>query len=70
MASPTKTETTKQKRNLDPSAEAIAAMYLYGKEYAAQHGGSMDFWDGLSDSKKRLCTELVNRIKSAHRAYQ
>lgn len=51
-------------RNLNPTAEAIAAMYLYGYEYSMQRGGSMDFWDCLSDSKKRLCIELVIKIKS------
>lgn len=61
---------TNQQRNLDPSAEAIAAMYLYGNEYASQGGGSMDFWDVLHPSKKRICTELVNKIKSAHRVDQ
>lgn len=62
---------TNQQRNLDPSAEAIAAMYLlYGNEYASQGGGSMDFWYGLHPSKKRICTELVNKIKSAHRVDQ
>jgi len=59
---------TANQRNLDPHAEAIAAMYLWGNEYSKQHGGSMDFWDGLSDFKKRLCRELVNKIKSGHRA--
>lgn len=64
------TKTANQQRNLDPGAEAIAAMYLYSAEYAAQHGGSMDFWDALPASKKRLCAELVKKIKSAHRSDQ
>lgn len=65
-----KSDTTNQQRNLDPGAEAIAAMYLYSAEYAAQRGGSMDFWDTLPASKKRLCTEMVNKIKTAHRVDQ
>ena len=63
-------EITNDRRNLDPAAEAVSAMYLYGHEYAAQRGGSMDFWDSLSASKKRICTEMVSKIKSAHRVDQ
>jgi hypothetical protein len=51
------------KRNQNPHAEATAAMYIWGAEYAAQRGGCMDFWDGLSDSRKGICRDLVARIK-------
>lgn len=54
-----------QTRNLHPTAEAVAAMYLYGAEYAASGGGSMDFWDSLDDSRKRHCREMVLRIIDA-----
>jgi hypothetical protein len=52
------------KRNLEPHAEAIAAMTIWSREYAhEQRGGSMDFWDSLSDSRKRICFELVEKIR-------
>lgn len=61
--------TEKQQRNLRPHAEAIAAMHLWGEDYAfKQRGGSMDFWDSLPDYKKRICRELVERIKKTEPA--
>ncbi len=54
-----------QTRNLRPTSEAVAAMYLYGAEYAASGGGSMDFWDSLDASRKRHCQELVLKIIEA-----
>ena len=54
-----------QTHNLNPHKSAVAAMYLYGKRYSAQGGGSMDFWNKLSDSDKRLARELVDRILEA-----
>lgn len=55
----------RDQRNLNPHAPAIAAMYLYGSDYMNSAGGSMDFWDVLSDSRKRNCRELVKRIRAA-----
>lgn len=57
-----------QARNLNPHAEAVAAMWLFGTEYAAQGGGSMDFWDSLSETRKRLCYDLVDDVLAAKRA--
>ena len=54
---------TRNKRNLNPHAEARLAMLMWGKEYSEQHGGSMDFWDRLSESRKRLCKEQVKIIR-------
>lgn len=54
-------------RNLSPHAEAIAAMMIWSGEYAAQNGGSMDFWDGLNLSRKQQCVDAVNRIIGAPR---
>lgn len=56
---------TATKRNLNPHKAAVAAMYLYGREYAAQGGGSMDFWDSLPDRQKGLCRNLVAAIERA-----
>lgn len=56
-----------QKRNLNPHQSAVAAMWLWGERYAAQGGGSMDFWDSLTDSEKRLCRDMVRRIMEARR---
>ena len=35
-------------RNLNPHKPAVMAMCLLSRHYAAQSGGSMDFWDSLS----------------------
>lgn len=60
------TEQQRAKRNMSPHAEAIAAMHLWGDDYAfKQRGGSMDFWDNLPDFKKQLCRDLVKRIQAA-----
>jgi hypothetical protein len=52
-------------RNLNPHKSARAAMWLYGHAYAAQSGGSMDFWDSLPEYKKRLCRDMVDAIERA-----
>jgi hypothetical protein len=51
-----------ERRNINPHAEARLAMALWSEEYSAQRGGSMDFWDGLSESRKDLCTRLLDDI--------
>jgi hypothetical protein len=56
-----------QRRNLLPHAEAIAAYHIFGDAYAAQRGGSMDFWDGLDEYRKRTCREFVDMVLSAPR---
>ena len=54
-------------RNLSPHAEARLAMALWSFEYAhEQKGGSMDFWDGLSAARKRLCIDVVSEILKAN----
>jgi hypothetical protein len=59
------TEQERDKRNLNPSKEARAAMWLWSKEYSKQAGGSMDFYDKLDPSRKRLCTQMVDDILAA-----
>lgn len=57
-----------QHRNLNPHAEARLAMALWGEEYGAQRGGSMDFWDALSPARKALCVRVVDEVLAAHAA--
>lgn len=54
-----------QRRNLNPHKPAVAAMFIYGADYAAQGGGSMDFWDALSAYRKTVCREAVRKILDA-----
>ena len=55
------------RRNLNPTKLAVAAMYLFGSRYAAQRGGSMDFWDSLPAGDKNLCRELIASIAAARK---
>lgn len=60
------TEAERHKRNLNPHAEARMAMVIWSHEYAyEQSGGSMDFWDSLSEGRKRQAKELVDEIAAA-----
>ncbi len=52
-------------RNLNPHKAARVAMCLWGNRYAAQGGGSMDFWDKLTESEKKLCREILEQIEKA-----
>lgn len=54
-----------QTRNLNPHKAAVVAMHRWGDRYARQGGGSMDFWDGLSESDKQLCRETVTAVMLA-----
>lgn len=55
-----------QARNLDPHAAARVAMTLYNERYAyKQRGGSMDFWDSLTEGEKRTCAEIADQIRKA-----
>lgn len=56
---------TDQTRNLNPTPEAYFAMYHWHKRYSSQCGGSMDFWDSLSESEKGFCKDAVIKINSA-----
>lgn len=60
------TEAERARRNLNPHAEARMAMVIWSDEYAfTQRGGSMDFWDSLSEGRKRQAKELVDEIAAA-----
>jgi hypothetical protein len=54
-----------QTRNLHPTPEAVFAMFHWHKEYAAQKGGSMDFYDTLEKWEKDFCRRAVKAIKEA-----
>jgi hypothetical protein len=58
-------EAERNRRNLNPHKLAVIAMVWWGQEYAAQGGGSMDFWDKLDKSRKQLCREVLDRINKA-----
>jgi hypothetical protein len=53
------------KRNLNPHKPARIAMILYGRSYASQGGGSMDFWDSIPDTAKEFCRQCVAEIEQA-----
>lgn len=56
-------------RNLNPHAEARAAMAIWSHEYAYdQKGGSMDFWDNRTPAQKAQCVEFVDKIRGLPRA--
>lgn len=53
------------KRNLNPTAPARIAMTLWCRRYAAQNGGSMDFWDTLSEPEKYQCRMIAEQVRRA-----
>lgn len=62
------TERERTQRNINPHREARLAMLVWGADYANQRGGSMDFYDRLSDSKKRNLREWCDALDAAPRA--
>ncbi len=54
-----------QKRNLNPTPEAVFAMFHWHENYASQGGGSMDFYDGLSERSQKYCQEAIRKIAEA-----
>lgn len=62
---PLPTKYPDQTRNLKPHKFAVAAMWLFGESYSKQSGGSMDFWDSLSESRKSVCKSMVSAIEKA-----
>ncbi len=53
-------------RNLNPHKAARVAMILWNERYAfKQRGGSMDFWDSLTDGERETCRGLVREIEAA-----
>lgn len=64
------TEKARAARNLRPHKPAVIAMAMWGHEYSQQRGGSMDFWETLSESRKRICRDVLERIAKAPEEYQ
>ena len=62
-------QTEIDRRNINPTAAAVIAMNLWGARYAAQRGGSMDFWDSLDDADKKRCIEIVRDVREADIAH-
>ncbi len=56
-----------QTRNVNPHAEAIAAMYLHSHSYAVSGLGCMDYWDAMTEPHKHTIREMLDRIFSAKR---
>ena len=61
-------EQERTQRNLNPHREARLAMIVWGLDYSNQRGGSMDFYDALSDSKKRYLREWCDELERTPRA--
>jgi hypothetical protein len=59
------TDREQAQRNQNPHKPARLAMFLWNREYAAQGGGSMDFWDKLRESQKQICREGIAEILKA-----
>jgi len=65
-----KEQVKRDRRNINPTAEAVVAMNLFPDDYAfKQRGGSMDFWDNLPEAHKRRCLDLVERIREADKSH-
>ena len=53
-----------QTRNLNPTPAAQVARIIWGQEYAAQRGGTVDFWDQLSADRQRRCELVIEELES------
>lgn len=58
-------EIARAKRNSNPHGPAVIAMTLWSGRYAAQNGGSMDFWDTLREAEKDQCRRIFDQIIDA-----
>lgn len=53
-------------RDLHPHKEALVAMLLWNREYAASGRGSMNFYEHyLSNSERQICREEAAKITAA-----
>ena len=53
------------RQNANPTPEATFAMFMWPRDYAAQNGGSMEYFDSLSQSQKDYCRRAVDGILQA-----
>jgi hypothetical protein len=59
----------KANRNLNPHKEAYLATLVWGEEQAAaeQEGGCMDFYDTLSEPRKKLLAGWIDQLEGLPR---
>ncbi len=58
-------KTNNQEHNFNPHKEAVIAMWIFGEEYADLGLGSMDYYNGLSDYNKKLCSRMLEDVEEA-----
>jgi len=51
------------KRNLNPTPAAKVAMIIWGKKYSEQRGGSMEFFNALSEDMRNRCELVVTELQ-------
>lgn len=56
-----------QTRNLYPHAEAQLHAWVWGQFYSEQNGGVMDFWDIVSESRKKEVREMMEQLSKLPR---
>ena len=61
------TESERSQRNLNAHPAATFARFHWHDRYAEQRGGTMDFWDSLTQQEKRFCCEASEAIIAAIR---
>lgn len=62
----TQHEIERDRRNLNPHAEARLAMAMWSHEYAhEQKGGCMDFWDAIGRQRQQLCVSIIDEVFEA-----
>ena len=56
---------SEQQHNLHPHKEAVIAMWLFGSDYAKKGLGSMDYYNQLEPSTKKLIGKMLSEIEEA-----
>jgi len=64
---PNKIDYLREQRNINPHAEAIMAISIWGYQYSRQNLGCMDWWDALPESKKKIVRSTLDRIATLPR---
>lgn len=55
--------------NVNPTPEAVAAMWLHSDSYSRHCGGSMDFYVARTKSQQENCERMVKEIIGAAKAH-